>query len=77
MNGKNILKGFDLVAKELGNSRNVCRKYYVHPILVKSYNDDTLHNVFTKMETTSEVNELLTPTEASVIKILKDYKPLI
>ncbi|GGD81635.1 hypothetical protein GCM10011412_19260 [Maribacter cobaltidurans] len=34
---KNILKAFDETAKQLGNTRNVCRKYYVHPLVAKKY----------------------------------------
>lgn len=32
---KNVLAMLDCVSKKLGNSRNVCKKYYVHPQLVK------------------------------------------
>jgi DNA topoisomerase I len=32
---KNVLAMLDSVSQKLGNSRNVCKKYYVHPQLVK------------------------------------------
>jgi DNA topoisomerase-1 len=33
----NILKAVDDVAGKLGNTRSVCRKYYVHPALLEAY----------------------------------------
>jgi DNA topoisomerase-1 len=34
---RNILRAVDAVAERLGNTRAVCRKYYVHPGLVQAY----------------------------------------
>lgn len=34
---KNIVKAIDAVAERLGNTRAVCRKYYVHPGLLQAY----------------------------------------
>ncbi|MGI4727893.1 MAG: DNA topoisomerase IB [Janthinobacterium lividum] len=36
---KNITKVLDDVAFNLGNTRTVCKKYYVHPTLIKSYEE--------------------------------------
>ncbi|MEP7325166.1 MAG: DNA topoisomerase IB [Gemmatimonadota bacterium] len=33
----NIVKAIDRVAKRLGNTRAVCRKYYIHPVVLESY----------------------------------------
>jgi len=33
----NIVRAIDLVAKRLGNTRAVCRKYYIHPVVMNSY----------------------------------------
>ncbi|MGC1471180.1 MAG: DNA topoisomerase IB [Psychroserpens sp.] len=74
---QNILKAFDATAQALGNTRNVCRKYYVHPILVTSYQDNSLHNVFTTIETSPKITTHLTPTEASVLELISNYKPII
>jgi DNA topoisomerase-1 len=35
----NVVRAIDQVAKRLGNTRAVCRKYYVHPILIEAYLD--------------------------------------
>jgi len=34
---RNILHALDTVAERLGNTRTVCRKYYVHPALLDAY----------------------------------------
>jgi len=34
---KNIVRAIDVVAERLGNTRAVCRKYYVHPALLHAY----------------------------------------
>ncbi len=34
---RNIVRALDAVAERLGNTRAVCRKYYVHPALVNAY----------------------------------------
>ena len=39
---KNVVAAVDLTAKRLGNTRSVCRKYYIHPALIASYLDGGL-----------------------------------
>ena len=34
---RNINRAVDSVAERLGNTRTVCRKYYVHPALLEAY----------------------------------------
>ena len=34
---RNVLRAIDEVAERLGNTRAVCRKYYIHPALVRAY----------------------------------------
>jgi DNA topoisomerase-1 len=34
---RNILQALDVVREKLGNTRAVCRKYYVHPALIEAY----------------------------------------
>jgi DNA topoisomerase-1 len=36
---KNIVSAVDVTAKRLGNTRSVCRKYYIHPSLLTAYLD--------------------------------------
>ena len=34
---RNVIAAVDLTAKRLGNTRSVCRKYYIHPALIEAY----------------------------------------
>lgn len=34
---RNVNQALDLVAQRLGNTRTVCRKYYVHPAIIDAY----------------------------------------
>lgn len=34
---RNIVAAVDTTAKKLGNTRSVCRKYYIHPALIEAY----------------------------------------
>ncbi len=34
---RNVVRAIDAVAQRLGNTRAVCRKYYVHPVLLSKY----------------------------------------
>ncbi len=34
---RNIIRAIDAVAERLGNTRAVCRKYYIHPALLQAY----------------------------------------
>jgi DNA topoisomerase IB len=34
---RNVLKAIDQTASRLGNTRGVCRKYYIHPTLISAY----------------------------------------
>jgi DNA topoisomerase-1 len=51
---KNIKAALDLVAQKLGNTRNVCKKYYVHPRLLAQYQEGGLQSFV------SEINQFKT-----------------
>jgi DNA topoisomerase-1 len=36
---QNVLRAIDRTAERLGNTRAVCRKYYIHPALIEAYLD--------------------------------------
>lgn len=33
----NIIRAIDTVSEQLGNTRAICRKYYIHPALLHAY----------------------------------------
>jgi DNA topoisomerase-1 len=39
---EHVVRMYDTVAKALGNTRTVCRKYYVHPVIVSLYESGKL-----------------------------------
>jgi DNA topoisomerase-1 len=43
---KNIITVLDRVSNKLGNSRSICKKYYIHPVLLKLYEENKLKNYF-------------------------------
>ncbi|WP_040279772.1 DNA topoisomerase IB [Psychroserpens damuponensis] len=73
----NINAALNATAKALGNTRNVCKKYYVHPIVIDTYQKNKLHDVFTTIDTAPIITAHLTPTEHSVLELIKSYKPVI
>jgi DNA topoisomerase I len=42
---KNVIAVLDEVSRQLGNSRTVCRKYYVHPGIIQGYEENTLNKI--------------------------------
>ncbi|WP_149304516.1 DNA topoisomerase IB [Pareuzebyella sediminis] len=72
---KNTLKAFDKVAHELGNTRNVCRKYYVHPLLVEDYENERLFDLFKKVDAFN-ADGFHSPSEKAVLQRIKTYQPL-
>src|SRR5690606_23906226 len=45
-----ILAVLDYVAEHLGNTRTVCRKYYVHPAIIDLYENNRLHLYLNQLE---------------------------
>ena len=39
---KRVVEAVDTVARYLGNTRSICRKYYIHPALIEAYSDRSL-----------------------------------
>jgi len=73
---KNILAMLDTVSKKLGNTRTVCKKYYVHPGLIRLYEENKLVayiDEFDKTESAGAEKHTLTAEELVLMKILKQY----
>lgn len=73
---KNILAAFDSTAKELGNTRNVCRRAYVHPIVPKSYEDGSISSYFEMADTISDEAEYFSTSETAIMKLIAKFQPL-
>ncbi len=72
---KNLVAAIDKVAKELGNTRAVCRKYYVHPLLISLYETKSLDSYFKELDEISKDDNKadLTIDEKIVMKILEQH----
>lgn len=71
----NTLRAYDVVAKELGNTRNVCRKYYVHPLLPLEYEKGNLIEAFENVDTTTH-SPNQSASEAVLLRLIQEYSPL-
>jgi len=71
---KNINTVLDTVSGELGNTRAVCRKYYVHPRLIQLYEDNKLVKYLQELDALEEEggdDAGLTAEEKILMKILR------
>lgn len=69
---KNVVKALDKVAEHLGNTRTVCKKYYVHPLIISLYENKSLNKYFKQLDKI-EVDDgkaTLTKEEKLIMKIL-------
>ncbi len=74
-NKKNILQAFDSAAEGLGNTRTVCRSYYVHPKVVETYENGKILPYFRKIKDEKESGYTeLSETEKAILQLIKDYK---
>lgn len=71
----NILRGYEFAASALGNTKNVCRKYYVHPVIVEAYEQGTLYKTFEKVKKSRAIAKYFSPSEKEILKLFKDYIP--
>lgn len=73
---QNIAAAYDRVAEQLGNTRSVCKNYYVHPLIVELYKIDKLEKYFRQLEVLGldNIKKSLMPAEIILLKILKKHK---
>jgi DNA topoisomerase-1 len=75
---KNIVTALDMVAKQLGNTRTVCKKYYVHPTIIELYSGHRLEKYLRGVApesctTTADLSE----EEKALMKILEKSGPAL
>lgn len=74
----NILRAIDVVAKRLGNTRAVCRHYYVHPRVIDAYREGIVAQIPAAPDTprrTRRRNPALRREELAVLELLPLRKP--
>ena len=70
---KNVIAALDEVSKKLGNTRTVCKKYYVHPGVIRLYEENGLHKYLEELDKIEKPDDLtgLTSEERILMKILE------
>ena len=70
---ENIVQALDFVSSQLGNTRTVCKKYYVHPVLIEMYESKSLQSYFDELDKLEKNDDKtgLTCEENILMKILK------
>lgn len=70
---RNVNVMLDAVSEKLGNTRTVCKKYYVHPGLIQLYQEQRLHHYLKQLDQLEEPDETtgLTQEEEVLMKVLK------
>lgn len=71
---KNILAALDDVSHKLGNTRSVCKKYYVHPGIIRLYEEQSLDKYLKELDSIEKDDNKtdLTSNEKVLMKILKE-----
>ncbi len=70
---KKVVQALDDVAKHLGNTRTVCKKYYVHPVIISLYESKELEKYIATLEAIEKPDNKadLTAEEKLLMKILE------
>lgn len=72
---KKIVSVLDEVAINLGNTRTVCKKYYVHPTVIRSYEEGTIFKYISKLDENKDVNVVeLNTAEKALLDLLANEK---
>ena len=71
---KKVLAAIDEVSKKLGNTRTVCKKYYIHPGIIKLYEEKNLHKYLKELDHIEKADDLtgLAHEERLLMKILQE-----
>lgn len=72
---KQTVEAVKTVAAKLGNTVAVCRKYYVHPLVLESYVSGQLEPVVEKSARAIQNNQWLQPEEVIFLRLLEAAKP--
>ena len=68
---KNIISIIDGVAGQLGNTRTVCKKYYIHPTLLESYEHKKLSSILEKLKKDTTSKSFDAKVEKALLAFLK------
>jgi len=69
---KNMLEVLDTVSARLGNTRAICKKYYIHPCLFRLYEEGKLQDYMEKCGKKNTHQGDFSPSEQLLLHILKE-----
>jgi len=70
-----VLTAIDAAAEGLGNTRSVCRSYYVHPFITENYENGNIVPYFEKVKNTDKKNDIsLSSSEKVMLEMISDYE---
>ena len=76
MRKKNVVTAVRLVAAELGNTPTICRKSYVHPVVLQKYlRSAATINLSGRRKGSSPASPVHSPEENALIEFLDDHFP--
>ncbi|HZW77387.1 MAG TPA: DNA topoisomerase IB [Flavobacteriaceae bacterium] len=67
---KNIVEACKVAAMELGNTRTVCKNYYIHPALIQAYENGRFKQF---RNVPSRFSDELQPSEKFLLNIIENY----
>jgi DNA topoisomerase-1 len=70
---RRIVQALDTVSRQLGNTRAVCKKYYVHPLILTLYESRKIEKYISELDDilVDDNRAALTPEEKILMKILE------
>ncbi len=73
---RKVKEALEIVASHLGNTSTVCKKYYVHPLVINLYENNSIKKYLDELEKIEENDGKagLTQEEKLVLKILENEK---
>ncbi len=74
---RNVVAALDKVAKHLGNTRTVCKKYYVHPVIIALYENKNLHNYLNELDAMEQCDKNDLACEEKLLMTILEKEGLI
>jgi DNA topoisomerase-1 len=75
-NDKNIIAALDETCEALGNTRAVCKSYYVHPVVTEYYQNGEIQEYFDKVDkkAKTKASPLFSDTEKVLLELMKNFE---
>jgi DNA topoisomerase I len=74
---RNIIRAIDRVSEQLGNTRAICKKYYIHPVIINAYEEGCLADYFHELDKLEDEGGAgLTKEEQSLMRLLESRMPV-